>query len=111
MVWGVAELFRASAQHTEHRSRVFAATAADPGDIEAEGLGADDVEAVRRDEEHFLLRNAEHRLDEGVTGPVRLVNSDAVDADRGFDPPIQPRVPDEVLQHSPAAVREELELT
>jgi hypothetical protein len=70
----VAEFFRATAQHTEHRSWVFAATAADPGYIEAERLGADDVKAVRRDEQQVLLRNAEHRLDERVTGPVRLAS-------------------------------------
>jgi hypothetical protein len=82
----------------------------DRGDLEAEGLGADEIEAVRRDEQHFLLRNAEDRLDEGVTGPVRLVYSDAVDADRRLDPAIQPRVPDEFLQHFRAAVREDREL-
>ena len=89
MVWGVTEFFGATAQHAEYRGWAAPATPADPGDFEAEGLGADDVEAVRRDEQHFLFRNFEHRLDEGVTGAVRLICSNAVDADRGLDPPVQ----------------------
>jgi hypothetical protein len=68
----VAELFRAAAQHAEHRSWVFAATAADPGDIEAEGLGADDVEAVRRASRTAAVSlpnirmNAQHHLVEAA---------------------------------------------
>jgi len=46
MVGGVAELFGAPAQHAEDRGRSAPATAADPGDLETEGLGADCVEAV-----------------------------------------------------------------
>lgn len=82
----------------------------DRGDLEAEGLGADEIEAVRRDEQHFLLRNAEDRLDEGVTGPVRLICSNVVNADHDLDPTVQPRVLDQLLQHSPAAVRQNCEL-
>jgi hypothetical protein len=67
------------AQYAEHRSWVFAVAAADPGDIEAEGLGAD-VKFVRRGEEHLLLRNAEHRHDGRETREMGLVSSDAVDA-------------------------------
>ena len=94
MVGGVTEFFGATAQHAEHRGWATPATPADPGDFEAVGLGADDIEAVRGDEEYFRFRNFEHRLDEGVTRPVRLVCS----------------VPDQFLQHSRAAVRQNCEL-
>ena len=56
MVWSVPEPFCATAQHSKHRGWAASATPVDPGDFEAEGLGADDVEAVRRDEELFLFR-------------------------------------------------------
>jgi hypothetical protein len=86
------------------------ATAADPGDLETEGLGAGDIEAVGRDEQHFVLWNAERRLDEGITGSVRLICTDAVDADHGLDPPVEPGIPNEFSDHSRVAVRQDGEL-
>jgi len=62
MIGSVAELLRTAAQQAEHRGWAAPATPADPGDFEVEGLGADDIEAVRRAEERFRFRDFEHRL-------------------------------------------------
>ena len=46
VIGSVAEFFGASAHHAKHRGQSVSAPAADPGDLETEGLCADCVEAV-----------------------------------------------------------------
>src|SRR5262252_5779185 len=96
MIRSVAKLLRATAQHPVKRRRVhqpfdsgFRACAADPRDIEAKGLGAGDIEAVRRHKQDIPPPDVECLLDKRIAGWVRLVYASCVDTDCGFDPPLQ----------------------
>ena len=77
----------------------------DPGDVEAECLGAGDIPWVRRHEQHLVRLDVEPRPDQRVGLRARLERFGRIDADDIVEQPIEAAVLGEVAEHRRTAVR------
>src|SRR6516165_2156298 len=81
-----------------------AATAPDPGHLEAEMFGAGDVESVGRNKQHLIVVQTKRLLDQRIAIRMRFEFPRAVNADGRVEQSIKTGVLDQSRQHRRTAV-------
>src|SRR5215469_14889065 len=81
-----------------------AATAPDPGHLEAKMFGAGDVESVGRNKQHLIVLQTERLLDQRIAIRVRFEFPRAVNAEGRVEKSIKTGILDQSRQHRRTAV-------